>query len=287
MAYRKVLSVLTGTDGDAATLATAFSLVGVGKGNVSALFMRHDPRDAMPMIGEGMTGSMIQDVMRSLEEENRIRSERARSAFETACIQAGAGECRQPPGLDRVSACWEEVDGVTEDVLTGAVRVTDAAIFPPLSQELRTAVLAGMEAVLLDGGRPVILSARKPPAKVGAKVAIAWNGRTQATRAVALAMPVLLQANEVHILTVGTPKTDVERGKSLQEYLAWHGVPAATHRIEKSGTVAASVLNQCREIGADLLVMGGYGHSRLRELILGGVTRDMLDQDEVTLLMAN
>jgi nucleotide-binding universal stress UspA family protein len=288
MAYRKILSVLTGADSDAAALATAFSLVAPTKGNVSALFLRHDPRDAMPMIGEGMTGSMIQDVMKSLDEENTIRGNLAYQHFKATCAAAGASECARAPGLDTVSACWQEVDGVTEDVLTAATRVSDAAIFPPLSKELRTAVLAGMEAVLLEGGRPVIVSAANPPATLGRKVAIAWNGRVQASRAVALAMPVLQTAEEVHILTAGTTKTDVEGGKALQEYLAWHGIPAAHHRLNAKGmTVAACIQAQCREVGADLLVMGGYGHSRLRELILGGVTKDMLDQSELTLLMAH
>jgi nucleotide-binding universal stress UspA family protein len=288
MAYRKILSVLTGADSDAAALATAFSLVASTKGNVSALFLRHDPRDAMPMIGEGMTGSMIQDVMKSLEEENAARGDQAYQHFKTASNAAGASECARAPGPDKVSACWQEVDGVTEDVLTAATRISDAAVFPPLSKELRTAVLAGMEAVLLEGGRPVIVSAANPPSTLGRKVAIAWNGRVQASRAVALAMPVLQTADEVHILTVGTPKTDAEGGHQLQEYLAWHGIPSAHHRLTPKGTtVAGCILAQCRDVGADMLVMGGYGHSRLRELILGGVTKDMLDQNELTLLMAH
>lgn len=287
MAYRRLLCILTGGDSDAQALSTAFALVGPVNGNVNALFLRHDPRDAMPMIGEGMTGAMIQDVMKSLEEENRIRGAQARRHFDAACAAAGAAECSQAPGVDRVSACWEEAEGVTEDVLTAAVRLADAAVFPPLSQELRTAILAGMEAVLLEGGRPVIVAAAEPPPTVGRKVAIAWNGRVQATRALALALPVLREAQEVHIFTVGTPKTDVESGRKLQEYLAWHNVPAAHHRLQKQSTVAASLLDECDQVGIDLLVMGGYGHSRLREMILGGVTRDMLDQNAVTLLMAN
>jgi len=287
MSFRKITCFLTGADRDKAALAAALTLAGPTKGNVTGLYLKADPRDVMPMVGEGLSGAMIQDLMKSLEQENQARAALARKCLDEALAAAGAGYCDRAPGLDRVSGSFAEAAGVTEDVIAAAARLSDITVFPSVADEDRTAVLVGLEAAMLESGRPLLVAGDKPPATLGRTVAIAWNSRAQSARALALAMPILSKAEAVHVLGVDTMRTDAEDAGAVVDYLAWHGVPAVAHKLKGAGSVAVQLQETSAEVGADMLVMGGYGHSRIRELILGGVTRAMLNQTNLPLLLAH
>ncbi len=287
MAFRKITCFVTGGSRDQAALATALTLAAPAKGNVAALYLRADPRDVMPMIGEGLSGALIQDLLKTLEQENQVRATQSRQHLETALAAVGGALCDRPPGLDKVSGSFAEASGVTEDVIAAAARLSDITVFPSVATEDRTAVLVGLEAALLESGRPLLVAPEAPPSTIGRTVAVAWNGRAQSARALALAMPILSKAEAVHVLGVDTVRTDAEDASAVVEYLAWHGVPATCHKLTGAGSVATQLQEACADVGADLLVMGGYGHSRLRELILGGVTRAMLNQTTLPLLLAH
>lgn len=287
MAYRKITCFVTGGSRDAAALASALLLAAPAKGNVAALYLRADPRDVMPMVGEGLSGALIQDLMKSLEQENKAHAAEARAHLEAALTTAGGTYCDRPPGSDRVSGSFAEAAGVTEDIMAAAARLSDVTVFPCVANEDRTAVLVGLEAALLEGGRPLLVAPEAAPSVLGRTVAIAWNGRTQSARALALAMPLLAGAEAVHVLGVDTLRTDAEEAAPVVDYLAWHNIPARYHKLSGAGGVAQQLQDTSAEVGADLLIMGGYGHSRLRELILGGVTRAMLNQTTLPLLLAH
>lgn len=287
MAYRKVTCFITGNDRDAAALATAMALVAPARGNVAAMFLRADPRDVMPMIGEGLSGALIQDLMKTLDQENTTRAAQAQRNLQTALDNVGGSLCARPPGPVGITGSFTDATGVAEDVMAAAARLSDATVFPSVIGEDRTAVLVGLEAALLEGGRPLVVAPIAPPTQVGKVVAIAWNGRAQSARALALAMPVIAHAESVHILGVDTMRTDASEVSAVVEYLAWHGIPAQGHSLTGAGSVATQLLTATTDVGADLLIMGGYGHSRLRELILGGVTKAMLNQATIPLLMAH
>jgi nucleotide-binding universal stress UspA family protein len=125
------------------------------------------------------------------------------------------------------------------------------------------------------------------PAAIGDTIAVAWNGSTESTRAVAGALPLLMNADQIHILTAASPRTEVERGDGLAKYLSWHGVSCEHHPMYPTNEVGAALLTTSRELGADLLVMGGYGRSRVRELVFGGVTRTVLGQYDLPILLAH
>lgn len=287
MAFRKITCFVTGGTRDAAALASALLLAAPAKGNVEALYLRADPRDVMPMVGEGLSGALIQDLMKSLEQENKSHAAKARAHLDQALTAAGGVWCERPPGSDRVSGSFAEAAGVTEDIMAATARLSDLTVFPSVANEDRTAVLVGLEAALLEGGRPLLVAPEAAPTVLGRTVAIAWNGRTQSARALALAMPLLAGADAVHVLGVDTMRTDADEAVPVVDYLAWHNIPAQYHKLSGSGGVAQQLQDTCGTVGADLLVMGGYGHSRLRELILGGVTRAMLNQTTLPLLLAH
>jgi nucleotide-binding universal stress UspA family protein len=101
-------------------------------------------------------------------------------------------------------------------------------------------------------------------------------------------MPFLRRAGTVHILTAATSITSAEEAGRLADYLAWHGIQARINTIEPANEpVGSALMTRASELGADFLVMGGYGHSRMREMILGGVTRYVLAHPGLPVLMAH
>lgn len=143
------------------------------------------------------------------------------------------------------------------------------------------------EASLLSAARPILLVPGAGLDRLGGVVAVAWNGRAESTRAVAGALPLLRNAEAVHILTVATQRTEIRQSEGLVDYLAWHAVAAEMHALPAAGEVGATLLAKANDLGAGLLVMGGYGHSRVHELIFGGVTRHVLDHLTLPVLLAH
>jgi nucleotide-binding universal stress UspA family protein len=125
---------------------------------------------------------------------------------------------------------------------------------------------------------------------VGRRALIAWNGRREAARAVHDALPLLTDAEQTVVLTVGAEPSDAEADPAAEilRHLGRHDLPVrAAHEVETDLDIADILLNRAAESGADLLVMGAYGHSRLREFVLGGATRSILRQMTLPVLMAH
>jgi nucleotide-binding universal stress UspA family protein len=118
---------------------------------------------------------------------------------------------------------------------------------------------------------------------------VAWNGSREAARAVADALPLLAAAERVSILMV-RPEPDgmgAPPGADVTHHLGRHGVKVEPVRIDDAGDVGALLLARCAAAGADVLVMGAYGHSRLRELVLGGATRTVLHETTLPVLLSH
>lgn len=147
------------------------------------------------------------------------------------------------------------------------------------------------EAALFDSGRPVLLVpetfSRMGPPK---RVLIAWSPEREAVRAVNDAMSVLACAEQVTIVVINTGSMMAEKnpGDDMARHLARHDVKVDVKHVPSNGEPVHTVLlNEARYLGADLLVMGGYGHSRTGEWLFGGVTRDILNAADIPLLMSH
>lgn len=155
--------------------------------------------------------------------------------------------------------------------------------------------------VLLHSGRPVLIVPYAPPLPLLAppaaarNVLISWNASKEASRAVSAALPLLQRAEHVHVAIFDAQVHAAEHGEQpgaeLLHYLARHGVDARVHLLDgggvRRGDIGEALLSQAADLSADLLVMGAYGHSRLHETILGGVTRTILQSMTIPVLMAH
>ena len=147
------------------------------------------------------------------------------------------------------------------------------------------------EYIVFTGGRPALIIPHTGTfPSIGKRVLIAWDGGRPATRAVTDALPLLRQAEQVQLALFNQPGTGAKEpavGADIALYLARHGIKAELLPNRPTDNVGDALLSIAADLGSDLIVMGGYGHSRFREILLGGVTRTMLNAMTVPVLMSH
>ena len=189
---------------------------------------------------------------------------------------------------------WRALEGDYVNVLTENARYADLMVLgqpnPDDEEDMRTGVVSK---VILDSGRPnLIIPYVGSFHEIGKRILIAWNASRESTRAVNDAMSLLEKADSVEVMSVNPQKQSVDEGDlpsaDISRHLARHGF-----KVEARSTVAKDIdagnllISHATDIGADLIVMGAYGHSRFRETVLGGVTREMLKHMTVPVLMSH
>lgn len=283
---RVILVPLSGEPHDGVALAAAYSVARRFRSHIEGLFVRPDPMAALGAF-EGIPPEMVGTVTRSLGATWNERAERARAAFDAARASADVPVAGQPTGTDTVSARWRDVAGADDDLLIGHGRLADLVVFAGVRSETNTEQRRRFVNVMFNGARPVLMVPLRGQPQLGRSVALAWNGSAEAARALSGAMPLLINAEEVHVLTAATPRTRAESGDALKEYLAWHGVIAEVHPMYPEASVGEALLQKTKDLDADVLVMGGYGRSRFREWVFGGVTRHVLGHYDRPLLISH
>ena len=146
------------------------------------------------------------------------------------------------------------------------------------------------EGALVRSGRPVFVVPwiHKGPAKFG-KAMVAWDGGLAAARAVSDALPLLKRAGEVEVVSIamkGLPSDELP-GFNITRHLTRHGIAATLKKLPHADDVGGALLSHAADSSADYIVMGGYGHSRLREFILGGATRTMFKSQTIPVFMSH
>ncbi len=289
MAYRKLLLPVIGTEAGESALAVAFLAARIWRAHVYGLHVRIDPRDVAPLAGEGLSGAMIEEMMSATEREAAERARKVQALFSDYVEKHGIPIVTDPAAAfaaGTVTASFGSVVGREEDVVAQQARLCDLVVLahPEAGDEVSTS--DALHAVLFDSGRPVMVAPRTPPATIGRRVCVAWNGTAESAAAVAGGLAWIERAEAVRVLHAEEYQRRGPDVSGLIDYLAWHGVTAEARPFKPAGNqVGAGLLAAAKEFEADLLIMGAYSHSRLRQLILGGVTRHVLEHADVTLLM--
>ena len=286
MPIRKLLLPLTGTAAGESAINTALIIARQWNAHILAIHVRADSRDVAPLAGEGLSGAMIQEMMQATDRESGERSSAIRVMFDRAIEAAGIHIERPTDHADHPTAAFLTITGREEDVVAQQARLSDLTIVPHPESGDDVSSSDALHAVLFDSGRPVLIAPHRAPTTLGKRVAVAWNGTGEGAAAVQAALPWLKQADAVRILSADEYQRNGPLARDLAAYLALHGVRAemATFRpLDRE--VGAGMLAAAREFGADLMTMGAYSHSRLRQLILGGVTRHVLEKADLPVLM--
>lgn len=285
-AFKTVLVPVADGTAAAAPLETAFGLAAVFGAHVVGLHVRTDPTSAVPLVGEGMSGGMVEEMMTIAEKQAAERAAKARTAFDGALSRHGVPLANAP--VEGPSAAWEDIVGREEEAIAWRGRLSDLVVMGRPTDGLDAAALLSLNAALMESGKPLLVAPPTPPATIGRRIAVAWNGSAEAGRAVAFALPLMQRAETVTILTLTEDSRTVSApGGELAAFLAWHGITAQVQVVHAGANAGAVLLDQCAVLGADLLVMGAYTHSRLRQLILGGVTRHVLSHATLPCLLCH
>ena len=173
--------------------------------------------------------------------------------------------------------------------LAVSARYADLCIVSQGGSKVGRRCIAGNASRSRFGERPVlVVPFTGAPLPVGKRILIAWSGSREAARALGDSLPFLARAEEVHVLTISELGSREPQAYDVARYLARHGLRVETHAVSQGEFSAATViLNTADDLGSDLLVMGCYGHTRLREALFGGVTRAMLRSMTVPILMSS
>ncbi|MBT6116637.1 MAG: universal stress protein [Rhodospirillaceae bacterium] len=226
------------------------------------------------------------EIVQAHIEASRVEAEAAGDSFRAAADQAGIG------------VEWRVVEQPVADVARVVAlhaRHADLTVMgqPDPEADGRSLSLDIVERLLLDAGGPVLLIPYAGRFEVlGGHVMLAWNGSREAARAVRDSLPFLAKGTQVTVLRVNPPGRDPgERdigGADIAVHLARHGLEVeVAHVVAKDMNVGDMILSRAADAGADMIVMGAYGHSRLREMVLGGATRHILQHMTVPVLMSH
>lgn len=281
MAYKSLFTVATSLSQIPAAIAGAAKIAAQNDGHLDVLALGVD----RTQVGYSYVGSgavMMQVALERAEAEARELEKAVKSAI--------AGESSDLRASTEAAVAQL---GALADLVAQRARFADLVILPrPYGKDQGAESEAVIEAAMFEGQAPVLvlpeagLKTAEPK-----RVVIAWNQSREAMNAVRRALPLLKSADLVDITVINPPSHGPERsdpGGLLCQMLVRHGVRAEVSVLAKTLPRVSDVLaRHVQDRDADLLVMGAYGHSRFREAILGGATRNMLEQAEVPVLMAH
>lgn len=288
MAIKNMLVPVGDIAFDRSAIGTALLISQEFGGHTECLFIRGDVSEMIPAGAMGLFEA-VQVQMK--EEFDRDRSDKqtiARQGFDEMLADRNVEYREVALPAELPSASWEEVSGFASEVVAMRGGAYDMVVVGrPATDRTSVAELAA-EAALFRTGRPVLIAPPEVPSSIGEAVVIGWNRSASSARALSASLPFLEFARSVTIVSVTTGAKQGPSPDEIARYLTWHEVHAEVVEIPPDHRLVGEVLlEESERVSADLVVMGAYSHSRLRELILGGVTRHVLQNADIPVLMAH
>jgi nucleotide-binding universal stress UspA family protein len=281
MSWKDILVIVAEAKADEPALALAEAVAGqCSDSHLAAAFLTPLPDEPLayePTVVAGVWAELLGRARQEAEAERKKVEARLNQSSRPTELRSAEALSRD---LGRVAAVHARYADVT--VMTRPVEGPGA--------ELREEIIEG---VLFHSGRPALVA---PPgwkgAGIGKRVIVAWDASREATRALSEAQSLLDRAEQITVVTVDAkPKMfghGDQPGANIAAHLSRRGLPAEVRNVDSMGrSASAAILEEAQALNADLVVMGGYAHSRLRELVFGGATRELLRTATVPLLMAH
>jgi len=271
-----VVNLTVGADGDPAA-QYAVSIAEAFEAHIAGIAFAYDPV-ITPTVMDGLSAAWV-DTQRT---ENRAAAQAAIDRFEALAKREG---------LSAEHRIIEASLGGAASLFGRIARRFDLAVVGQMDPERMMPDDLLIESALFESGRPVVVVPyiQKAGLKLD-RVMVCWDSSRNAARAIADALPFLKRGKMIEIVMVasGGGKTDELPGVDLGEHLARHDLKVDVKRLVATDVdVANVILSHAADCGADFIVMGGYGHSRLREFVLGGATRGILESMTAPVLMAH
>ena len=279
MAFKSMLSVLTNLELADTVLAQGIALARGADAHYDALCLGVD-RSQTGYYYAGANAMILQETLNRAKAESEELEEKAVEMLRASGVRWGA-----ETGVAQIADLGRHV--------AAHARFADLVILPkPYGKEVGAEVEATIEAALFEGQAPVLVVPEKgDPMSAPKRITIGWNESSEALVAVRAAMPFLQAADSVRVVVIDPPTHGPHRsdpGGLLSQFLSRHGVRVEIDVLSKTLPRVSDVLmRHARDTEAEMVVMGAYGHSRFREAILGGATRNMLEQADIPVFMAH
>ncbi len=289
MTIRTILVPLDSSEASVEALDAAFVVAERFAAHIVALHALARPTDVAPFMFDRLSAKMKHTFEDEITEHAEDKAAAIREIFEQHCKRYDVTVTDKPVANAGVTAAWREGHGRPSEVLVHHARLADMIVVarPHLSPSRLRLSPAGdtLQAVMLDAGRPIMFVPPQWQSKQVEHAAFGWNDSLEAARALGTMVSCLPVMKTVTVLT---SKKRQESADLLLDYLAWHGIDADIHWLQKHGaSVGPEILEQCSRAGTDLLVVGGFSHTRAREMLFGGVTRHLLAESTIVTVMVH
>lgn len=283
MKLKRILVCLDSSAESLARIETAFNIAGAGGAVVTAILPIHIEIPAIPtstMHGGWYMGEKI-------ISKSREQAMQSAKMIEEACMLL-AEEYQQ-------ELKWQQKEGDVALIVSEEGRYHDLLILgKPDPAHTSPSYRNSLNSILVESGTECLVMPDAAPGfrNIANRVLVAWDGSRESAAAVRGAMHFLDQANEIYILTAYKGEDDKQAmeqmNQKIRDLMSVHGIEAGPVLIQQEGLSSGrSILKQAGDINAELIVMGAYGHSRFREIILGGATRYILQHADVPVLFAH
>jgi len=287
--FKYILVPATGSAADAGVFETALALARPAGAHLAFLHVQTDVNEAIAAMITGSEGIVtgLERMASDIEADVRARRERAERAVADFCsrhaIPTSAVPVPAGPSAHLVVETGDETYWLSEHG-----RAADLTVLGRDRDEAGDGV-GIIEGVLMGTGRPVLITTGGGTPVLDGTVVLAWKDRPEAARAATAAAPVLGGAKRVLVVSVAEEgAADYDACERIAAGLRWHNAATEARHVDPEGQDAEqALLATAAAEGAGLLVMGGYSHSRLRELVFGGFTRHVIDTATIPVLMAH
>jgi nucleotide-binding universal stress UspA family protein len=283
---KTILVPATGNQTDDAVFTSALTAARAFNAHLDFLHVRVDAAAMVAaMAADGSGAAMVSGLVERIEEEATQREDTARQLFQRFCERERLAIEDTPAGQQSPTAQWLRQTGDEAYWVREYGRAADLLVIGRPADDQGVSIDT-VEAALVGTGRPVLIVPAAPLVSLPETMVIAWKAAPEAARAVTAAMPLLSKAKQILIVTVAEEEgLSDEEGARLMTALGWHGLNASTRHLRPDRLGAADTLLAAAAEQSALVVMGAYGHSRLREWILGGFTEHVLRGAAVPVLM--
>jgi nucleotide-binding universal stress UspA family protein len=283
MSFKTILVPLDGGTINRSVLETAVAAARRFEAHLEVLYVRPNPSEMVRHGTMGLPDSLRKTVIETAETGIKNQAAEVRAIFEKFCKEKNLAIATKPPEPGKPTAAFREESGYSGEALVRRGRLSDLIFVARPDESSRSAQT--LETALLETGQPVVVVPPEPKQTIASRITIGWNASAEAARAVSEAMPCLNRAEGVTILASQKRAASAD---DLAEYLGWHGIKPAIKIFDPdSRSVGEALLAESRKLGADLMVIGGYTHTRARQLLFGGVTSHFLKAADIPVLMAH
>ncbi len=286
MPIKTILLPLGEKDRDDALLDAALAVTKRFNAHLDVLHVEPDKEASLPYATLGLSESMRAQLRDAAAQQYADATSALQQIVDKACVRNGVSMAKRGEHPAKPTADWLVETGSQTELVAQLGRLADLIIV--VRPERISPPPKTIDAALRETGRPVLMLPPHALDSIGRRIVIGWNGSKEAAQAVAAARPILREASTVTVLTTDKRQRRRPSGDDLLTYLSCHGITASVSVMDtRTRSVPEALLATAGELDADLLVMGGYSRHRLREVIMGGVTRYLLAESDIPVMMVH